>query len=408
VAIGTGAGGTLTNVWRFDTNGNLSIPPAGKIVQPPFSIGPFAIVDGNSYQGYSELYINKSDVPNLDQLIHEGDTVVDGNDSNNSVTLTRPIVTIGDVWVITYTASWPNGNPQTLSFRSIGGTWTFGTNGNFTAPGDIIVGSNPFNNGGNEQHFIIDASNYWTSIQWKNFTDPQDPSATPFECQAQLLRVFASESTVTSVCNIDNPREELVAVTAVRPNNTTHNGIMISTSDGKIPDAPYNDGQGTRHDWVFGGDAKLTTPQGGHNTTSSIGQGPDSDWVNPNNNTWSIRTYNGGFNGVYTHSDNTPLVWWDVANGPTGNNNQFRGAIIEYHAYTNRGTVVGTIIVADDYNPVEYTHSEMCSGDAQLATYKFWDVTGNRGQVALTTAGESTNLMIMWTSRVFYGAEANC
>jgi len=159
--------------------------------------------------------------------------------------------------------------------------------------------------------------------------------------------------------------------------------------------------------WRFGTDGALTLPHGGHNTTSSLGQGPDSDWISPNNNTWSIRTYNGGFNGTYNYGD-APLVWWDVANGPTGSNSQFRGAVIEYHAYTDRGTVVGTIIVAADYSPIEYTHSEMCSGQGNLATYKFWDVTGQYGQVALTTQGDTVNLMIMWTSRVFYGAEANC
>ena len=38
VAVGTGEGGTLANFWRFSTDGALSIPPSGKITQPPFSI----------------------------------------------------------------------------------------------------------------------------------------------------------------------------------------------------------------------------------------------------------------------------------------------------------------------------------------------------------------------------------
>ena len=148
-----------------------------------------------------------------------------------------------------------NGNGRNFVFNGTDGSLT--APGNITAAGDIIVGAG-FN--GNESHFVVDGSNYWTSIQWKNMTQLQDPGNMPFECQAQLLRVFADNNTATQYCNISNPREELVAVTAIRPNATTLNGIMISTSDSKIPDAPYNDGVGTRHDFIFGGDGNLTTP----------------------------------------------------------------------------------------------------------------------------------------------------
>ena len=138
-------------------------------------------------------------------------------------------------------------------------TWEFSSNGNFYAPGNIVVGGGN-NTNGNEQHLIIDSSNYWTSIQWKNFTEPQDPNNTPFECQAQLLRVFGTDSTVTAWCNVNNPREELVALTAIRPTTTNYNGLMFSTSDTKIPDAPYNDGAGTRYDWILHGDGTTQLP----------------------------------------------------------------------------------------------------------------------------------------------------
>jgi hypothetical protein len=393
------------------SDGTLTLSPVGNIVQPALTLGPFNVLDGNSYPGYFEIYFSVSDIPNLDQLFHEGDRMVDGTDDNNFVTITRPIVSSGESWIVVYTASWPTPNPQTVKFEATGGTWKFGSNGTLTAPGNIVVGSSPFNVNQNESHFIIDAGNYWTSIQWKNFTSPQDPSATPFECQAQLLRVFASESTVTAVCNIDNPREELVAVTAVRPNNTNYNGIMISTSNGKIPDAPYNDGQGTRHDWVFGGDAKLTTPQGGTNTTSSIGQGPDSDWVNPNNNTWSIRTYNGGTSFTYEQGQ-SPTVWWDADNSPLGGN-QFRGAIIEYHAYVSgngNGTIVGQLIIAQDQT-VEPTHTENLSFYGTSAGIKVWE-RPNWKQIGYSnstlSSGQIDNVMIMWTAKVFYGQEFAC
>ena len=58
--------------------------------------------------------------------------------------------------------------------------WRFTTSGNFTAPGRVIIGGIE---SGLESHLEIDSSNYWTSIQWTNFTSLQDPAATPFECQ---------------------------------------------------------------------------------------------------------------------------------------------------------------------------------------------------------------------------------
>ena len=138
---------------------------------------------------------------------------------------------------------------------------------NLTVPGQLIIGGA---DSGQESHLVIDAANYWTSIQWKNFSAPQDPGATPFECQAQLLRVFSGTNEV-------NGHEELVALTAVRPNSTTLNGLMITTSDGKIPDAPYNDGVGTQHNFIFGGNGKLQLPANGDivdsNGNSVLGTG---------------------------------------------------------------------------------------------------------------------------------------
>ena len=162
---------------------------------------------------------------------------------------------------------------------------TFDNNNNLNIPADIIVGGG--NNGGQEQHLVIDSSNYWTSIQWKNFTSPQDPNSLPFECQAQLLRVFADNNTATQYCNISNPREELVAVTAVRPNGTNYNGLMLSTSDGKIPDHPYNDGVGTRYDWIFGGDGSITFPDNTVQTTAYV-TGNQFIWAATDNDHGSI------------------------------------------------------------------------------------------------------------------------
>lgn len=166
------------------------------------------------------------------------------------------------------TASDTSGQGVTLQSNNF--NWVFNNEGNFNVPGNVVIGGST-NNNGNEQHLIIDSSNYWTSIQWKNFSSPQDPGNMPFECQAQLMRVFGNDNTVTSWCNVQNPREELVAVTVVRPNNTTSNSLMFSTSDIKIPDAPYNDGFGTRYDWILGGDGGITFPNQHANNRTGYG-----------------------------------------------------------------------------------------------------------------------------------------
>ena len=165
--------------------------------------------------------------------------------------------------------------------------WTFGDNGYLRAPGNIVVGRAL---DGDESHFVIDAVDYWTSIQWKNMSSLQDPGATPFECQAQLLRVFANDNTVTEWCNVQNPREELVAVTAVKPSGTDYNGLMISTSEIKIPDSPYNDGVGTRYDWIFGGNGSLVVPTLNGNARTGWG---NNFQFEKSNNQKIISTQNG-------------------------------------------------------------------------------------------------------------------
>jgi hypothetical protein len=198
----------------------------------------------------------------------------------------------------------------TVTIGSAGNIWSFDAAGGMIAPGDIIVGSPP-NTTGQEQHFIIDAQNYWTSIQWKNMTSLQTPTSTPFECQAQLLRVFGNDNTVTAWCNVNNPREELVALTAVRENGT-QNGLMFSTSDGKIPDAPYNDGAGTRHDWIMGGDGRLTVPG---IITGPGGMGGNLVLQAPESNVAILQNHL-GYNSVIAE-DNAVLVQTSPDSGTT-------------------------------------------------------------------------------------------
>jgi hypothetical protein len=138
----------------------------------------------------------------------------------------------------------------------------------------------------------------------------------------------------------------------------------------------------------------------------------DSDWVNPNNHTWRIRTYNGG--AAVAFDGTTPIMWFDAANSPLGISN-FRGAIIDYHAFiggnsNGNGTIVGTIHLAQDYDPQEATHTEHLSGGYGLQYISLWGGDpAHRGQLFFKrTDNVAATLMIQWTAKIFYGLENDC
>jgi len=126
-------------------------------------------------------------------------------------------------------------------------------------------------------------------------------------------------------------------------------------------------------------------------------------WKAPSNNTWRIETYNGGAAVSYNGSD-YDAKWFDVANSPSGNND-FRGAVIEYHAFIpNRGTIIGTIHLSNDETMQEATHTEHMSGDNQIQFMSLWTCNNEYGQLYFKrTDGSSESLMIQWTAKIFYG-----
>ena len=103
-----------------------------------------------------------------------------------------------------------------------------------------------------------------------------------------------------------------------------------------------------------------------------------------------------------------PEVWFNPSESPNGSGN-FRGAIIEYHAYVeNGGTIIGTIQIANDGNR-NITHSEVTSGNNYNLQYSDLWVYDNfyqdgDGRIAFrTTNGEGTGFNIHWTAKMFYG-----
>jgi hypothetical protein len=100
-----------------------------------------------------------------------------------------------------------------------------------------------------------------------------------------------------------------------------------------------------------------------------------------------------------------PVRWWDKADLPGGSSN-FRGAVIDYHAYTNAGTVIGTIHIVDDDGEEHITHTEVASGGSNTEFIDLWFVDTEGSICYRRTDGEGSSLRIQWTAKVFYGSQA--
>jgi hypothetical protein len=103
-------------------------------------------------------------------------------------------------------------------------------------------------------------------------------------------------------------------------------------------------------------------------------------------------------------SGGAPVVWWDKADLPNGSSN-FRGAIIDYHAYSGEATWIGTIHIVDDSGNEYITHTEVNSGSEDAENDDLWLVQ-NEGTISYRRIdGESKTLRVHWTAKVFYGSE---
>lgn len=165
---------------------------------------------------------------------------------------------------------------------------------------------------------------------------------------------------------------------------------------------------------VIGGGGSGLTNVGsitfGDGSVQTTAAGTAITWTNPNDNVWRIETYNGGYSGYYDGSD-YDAKWFDAANSPSGSNN-FRGAIIEYHAFLeNSGTMIGTIHMSQDNSTGQsVTHTEHMSGGDNMPMMSLW-TTNNESDGQLyfkRTDGGSQHIMIQWTAKIFYGSENYC
>jgi hypothetical protein len=116
-------------------------------------------------------------------------------------------------------------------------------------------------------------------------------------------------------------------------------------------------------------------------------------------------TYNQGDTVYFRYEGGgAPVTWWDKSELPGGSSN-FRGAVINYHAYTGESTIIGTIHIVDDDGEEHITHTEVASGSSDGENDDLWYVT-TEGRIRYRRIdGESKTLKVQWSARVFYGSE---
>jgi len=127
-------------------------------------------------------------------------------------------------------------------------------------------------------------------------------------------------------------------------------------------------------------------------------------WFYYNNNNSYVPQTQGDNVYIRITSGAEPVVWWDKADLPGGSAN-FRGAVIDYHAYTGESTIIGSIHIVDDDGEEHISHQEVQSGSSDGENDDLWLVT-SEGQIRYRRIdGESKTLKIHWTAKVFYGSE---
>lgn len=136
-----------------------------------------------------------------------------------------------------------------------------------------------------------------------------------------------------------------------------------------------------------------------------------TEWINDDNEIWTIRNYN---SGVQLNINDEVLPWYDFTNiqGYTSSAtfSNLRGGIIEYHAFISgddkNGTIIGSITFAVDSTSIQPIHTEVLSGTS-LESIELWRsdyLYANPGSLGIIDIdGYSSNVMIQWTSKLFFG-----
>lgn len=124
----------------------------------------------------------------------------------------------------------------------------------------------------------------------------------------------------------------------------------------------------------------------------------------------SIPSYanNQSFSFEYdTSAIGVPVLWFDPSNAASGIAN-FRGAVIDYHAFSDdSGTMIGTIHIASNSGQTNVTHTETGSGTDTLINNILWGrFAGNEPKLFYYRAdGIAMPISIHWTAKIFYSAD---
>jgi hypothetical protein len=145
-----------------------------------------------------------------------------------------------------------------------------------------------------------------------------------------------------------------------------------------------------------------------------------------NGDTWKTVVLSGGATGIwrqiyfpddsqgYETVTQGQTVLYRVTNGGepvkwfSGIGENFRGAIIDYHAYSiSSGTIIGTIRISRDSGSRTISHDESTSGsEIGLANVDMWYRTGSERDIYFRRFdGQPDTLKIQWIAKMFYGEE---
>jgi hypothetical protein len=106
-----------------------------------------------------------------------------------------------------------------------------------------------------------------------------------------------------------------------------------------------------------------------------------------------------------------PVRWFLAEGNPAGSiagGNNFRGAIIDFHAYSiDAGTIIGTIHISRDSGDNNVIHTESLSGGNDLTQVDMWYTADNdeRELWFRRLDGEADTLKVHWIAKKFYGDE---
>lgn len=361
--------------------------------------------NGNVYT----VGVNNNGYTLVTKLDSNGDVVWQSRQTNNNNWNNEPRGSLDSNGNVYVTGSWDTGNNYVTEIIKINGTdgtlsysRTFYNNENYDM--------NEFDNEDNQHTAIAGNSLFWAGYCYDVNDNNEIGVAIKMPIDGSVTGTFgrwhidSNSDTTWEDCS-----GEAQLVTA------TYNALTPSTTtvDTGITSVSTDIGSSVANESLLGGTTagltgvnSITFSDG---TTQTTAAGSAISWTNPNGNTWRIEEYNGGASVTYNGND-YDAKWFDIADSTSGSGN-FRGAIIQYHAYCDNagGTIIGTIHLGNDYSQEAATHTEHMSGNSNLQSVTLWACNNERGQLYFKrTDGSSSNLLIQWTAKIFYGSENYC